>query len=641
MFGGIMSIAGFSCAAQDVEVQQVVKQFPKANAVIWDHTEHLTLRYDGSGLKARSDINRETLLLNDQATGIYNTASVYHGFLHTLGHLDATTAVPNGDRYKTIKATEYRTTHSETESIFYDDAKETQVTFSNLSRFARTRVNYSMTHDDVHFMPAFYFQSFIPTRNASYSVTAPKSVRIGYKLQGLHTDLVHFTREEGRNDVTYTWSTENMPQATSFSDAPNSSYTIPHVLVYVAEYKAPWADSVTRVLSSVADLYHYYYPFVQGVNIQPNEEISGLVANITAGAANQREKAARIYQWVQQNMRYVAYEDSMGGYIPRPAATVCSRRFGDCKDMTSLLVAMCRTAGLTASFTWIGTRALPYHYNEVPLPITDNHMICAVMLDGKWVLMDGTDRVIPFGIPPYGLQGKEALIAVDANKYEINIVPVASADNNVIIDSTTLSISGGSTDLVGDVSIRCMGYGAWRMAAVLQYSNETEKDKLIRRVTARGSNKYKQQSFHYLPGNNDYKSCELQSHFILGDYARKVGNEWYVNLNLQRTYANDYVDTASREVPVEYDYRQHQREVVILKVPAGYTVTYLPPDKSGGEPGLWKYSLHYEQKGAEVKLVKELTLDTLLVTPSQFAAHNHLVESLLNEYKESVVLTNK
>ena len=64
--------------------------------------------------------------------------------------------------------------------------------------------------------------------------------------------------------------------------------------------------------------------------------------------------------------KYVAFEDGMGGFVPREAGLVCSRRFGDCKDMASILTAMNRAAGIPAYFTWLGTRDLPYTFSGTP-----------------------------------------------------------------------------------------------------------------------------------------------------------------------------------------------------------------------------------------------------------------------------------
>ncbi len=103
---------------------------------------------------------------------------------------------------------------------------------------------------------------------------------------------------------------------------------------------------------------------------------------------------------------------------------VCSRRFGDCKDMSSILTMMLNTAGVPAYYTWIGTRSLPYTYRETPLPIVDNHMICAIQLKpGRFIFLDGTDPTCVFGIPSAHIQDKEALIAMGPDKYDIVRVP--------------------------------------------------------------------------------------------------------------------------------------------------------------------------------------------------------------------------
>ena len=133
-------------------------------------------------------------------------------------------------------------------------------------------------------------------------------------------------------------------------------------------------------------------------------------------AASAEAKARNIYKWVQQNIKYVAFENGMEGFIPREANLVCSRRYGDCKDMASIMTAMLQHAGVTAYFVWIGTRSLPYEYSQVPLPIADNHMISAIKLDTSFIFLDGTDSHCVFGTPPEHIQGKDALIAITEKK---------------------------------------------------------------------------------------------------------------------------------------------------------------------------------------------------------------------------------
>ena len=47
----------------------------------------------------------------------------------------------------------------------------------------------------------------------------------------------------------------------------------------------------------------------------------------------------RLYHWVSRNIRYVALNIDVGGFVPRPAQAVLEHRYGDCKDHVVLLEA--------------------------------------------------------------------------------------------------------------------------------------------------------------------------------------------------------------------------------------------------------------------------------------------------------------
>lgn len=636
----LLGAALLPCAAQDNDMKAVAAKYPHENAIIWNHSEHVIFDFEEGALMAKSDVSEETLLLTDEATRYYTTGTIYHSSFHKLDKWQAATLVPDDRKdYRTIKTTESKTTRSEDESVFYDDTNETRITFGSLTKFARTQLNYTVAHTDVHFLPGFYFQSGVPIREASFKVTVPKGVKLKYIVKGMNQQWIKMEKEESRSETTYSWTATNVPKVKTYDDGPSASYYIPHVLIYVESYQHKSQDTATMVFSKVEDLYRYYYPFVKKINSKPNDSLTKLVAEVTRGATSDRDKAERIYHWVQQNIRYIAFEDGMGGFIPREAAAVCSRKFGDCKDMSSLLVAMCRTAGLDAYFTWIGTRRKPYIYAEVPLPIVDDHMICTVKLGNDYIFMDGTDPIIPFGTPPSGLQGKEALIGIDKKDFKVIKVPEMDHDLNLVTDSTHVALVGNT--MKGSVDISYKGYAAWRIAGILQYRNENEMKDAMQSITRRGSNKYLQTDFNYKTGQTAAKDMNLHSEFTLSDYARNIDKEWYVNLNLQRTYEDEHADIAERRIPIVFSYKNKIRQVVVMDIPQGYKVTYLPADKSEKVPGLWSYKLAYKQTGKQVTLTKEYELFTMNITPDQFKDHNKLVEGLKNEYKESIVLTKE
>lgn len=629
-------IVAVNADAQSDEAKAVATRYAREKAVVYEQSEHLRFAWENGKLTARSTIVQEVMPLSDAAA--FNSGVVYHSYFHTLEDLEARTLVPDGKSgYKTVKATDQKTTHATSDAVFYDDSKQTTVTFPGLVPGARTRLQHDLVHNDLHLLTPAHFASYLPIVKARYTITAPRDVKLRFTVRGNEKGIIRRREESGKGGTTnYVFEATDVPRLESFPSAPSPAYYMPQVIVQVEGFTAPGASEPTPFLSNTADLYRYYYGFIRDINNKPDDSVRVLAHALIQGATTDRDKAARIYPWVQEHVRYVAFEDGTGGFIPREAGAVCARRYGDCKDMSSLLVSLCQAAGLDAHYTWIGTRALPYSYAEVPLPLADNHMICAVRLDGQWTFLDGTDPDLPFGLPPAALQGKEALIGVDSTRYEVMKVPETNASENTVVDSTRLAI-GADGNLTGDVYIVYTGYPAWDLTGLVRFSDPTEREKTFRGLSARGSNKYAQRSF-------DYKAAGLrepfriQSSFELKDYARALDKELFVNLNLQRTYESDAVDPAKRNVPIQQNYKQQLRQVTVLDIPAGYKVSHLPPPATDAEPGLWSYRIRYEQTAKSVKLIKEYEMATLMIEPAQFAAHNRMTEALRKAYKESVVL---
>jgi len=111
---------------------------------------------------------------------------------------------------------------------------------------------------------------------------------------------------------------------------------------------------------------------------------------------------------------------------------------------------------VTAYYTWIGTRSLPYTYSETPLPIVDNHMICTIRLNDRYIFLDGTDPTCVFGMPSEFTQDKQALVAIDDTSYKILTVPTPDKELNQLEDTTLLELT--DKGLKGTIAIGLSGY---------------------------------------------------------------------------------------------------------------------------------------------------------------------------------------
>jgi transglutaminase-like putative cysteine protease len=616
----------------------IAHRYKNEHAVITNYNERLVINFESGKLVAKSFVTMQKLMISDLAPGMHNRDYVFHSStFQKLSDIEANELIPSKSGYKKNKIDDFRDVHTDRDQVFYDDSRVTVISYSGLVKGSVTELKYAIEHTDPHMLPDFDFQEDLPIVKASFEVNVPKYVEMEFALKGEHTSWIKQTKEESNSTVTYIFTATDIPAYKKFNDVPTYFYYIPHVIPYIKSYKIYAEGKATDMLSNTDQLYKYLYKYISNVNMVEDSLLNKTVVKITKNDHTPREKAVHIYQWVQKNMHYIAFEDGLEGFVPRDAKDICKRKYGDCKDMTSILVAICRKAGLDAHFTWIGTRDLPYIYKETPLPLMSDHMICALKLDDQWIFMDGTHPLIPFGENPDMIQGKEAMIAIDPKNYKIITVPETPAGKNVLIDSTFMSINEGQ--LKGTVKQHYEGYKAWEIGAHLMYRKNDDREKYIKSLTERGSDKYLQARYDLAASDTGSKSINIVSDFSLEDHVQKAGKQYFVNLNLDRLFADKYIDTRDRTVPYFFKYKGKTSEVVTLEIPKGYKVAHLPPAAHGSIDGLWSYTVTYKADKKNITLIKEYELNSLTVAQNKFADNNKMVDGLKNIYKESVVLS--
>ncbi|MEM9022931.1 MAG: transglutaminase domain-containing protein, partial [Bacteroidota bacterium] len=417
------------------------------------------------------------------------------------------------------------------------------------------------------------------------------------------------------------------------SDAPSLSYYEPHVVVYIEEYTINGQRQ--NVLSDVGGLYAWYRSLVEDVNTAVSPEIRQLSDSLTGGLSTDREKVQAVFDWVQDNIKYVAFEDGMSGFIPREASKVCSKRYGDCKDMTSITTELLKAANIPAYLTWIGSRDIPYSYSELPTPMVDNHMIAAVKLDGEFVFLDATSQYTPIGFPTAFIQGKEALVGVGSENFELVQVPEVAMERNSYRDSIVLEVNGA--EVIGTAEARFSGYQKVDMVRPFNARPVNKQKDFIQARLIKGHNKFRLDDFSVTGADNKATDFQVDYRFTVPDYAKNIGSAVYINLNLDKTLYNEQIDPQVRKLPIEVKYKTVEEFITDLRIPEGYRVDYLPKDQEFRNEA-FGFSMQYRQEDGRVILTKRIYSNTLVVQPEQFEAWNQMIESIDQAYNEVVVL---
>jgi hypothetical protein len=321
--------------------------------------------------------------------------------------------------------------------------------------------------------------------------------------------------------------------------------------------------------------------------------------------------------------------------VPREANKVCRNKYGDCKDMASITSTMMNLAGLEANLTWIGTRNISYTYEQVPSPITDNHMIASALVDGQRLFFDDTGLYLKYGFPTSMVQGKQALIGKANGEHELAMVPVMTAEQNKKIEISEIRYE--DERIVGTGATTLSGYRKFNVVQRLETVKEARLEQFVNGLLRRGNNKFAVEQFEISGEKDRDQNLEMTYKFAINDYLKKVGEEIYINLNLNKRLQNSSIDIEKKKLPIERDFLNTASHLVRFEIPEGYEVNYLPENTSY-ENDLFSFDIQYSQDQNKVTLQKEITINHLILKKEQFEKWNEMIELLDDAYKESVVL---
>src|SRR5690606_14182009 len=384
-------------------------QYNGYNEYIVEESQSYSISVEKDKLKVLSDNYYESVILSD--TGIHNNQeSFVYSQLVPLQSFEAYSVISQNGKEKKIPVSKVVDVPLDQRSVFHSDVKEKKLTFSGLHVGAKKVYKYQNEFIDPYLLHKFIFNNDFPATQHKLEILTDKEVQIGFKIFNDPQHLIQFSKTEKKGKNLYSWTLKNNLPLKYEEYNPGYLYAVPHIVFYIESYKSH--NETFPVLGSVDLLYNYYRNFTKDLNIEEDPNLKSTTLSLVEGLQTDEEKIKAIFYWVQDNIKYVACEDAYEGFIPRQAKLVYERKFGDCKDMASIITEMAKYAQIPhVNLTWIGSRNIPYTYHEVPTPAVDDHMIATYETpSGQIYFLDATDSFTKFGLPSEFIQGKEAMV---------------------------------------------------------------------------------------------------------------------------------------------------------------------------------------------------------------------------------------
>lgn len=506
------------------------------------------------------------------------------------------------------------------DNIFFDDSRIQLYSFRFLEKGKMAKLEWEQEYTDGKYLTRAFFNEYFPVMEKVIEFEVPSWLEVSFIEKNFGKLKIQKTQEYSGKNTVYRFTVKEAQAIKSEYRDLGVAYTEPHIIIQLKSMDDN--GQKVRLFQNTADLYSWYSQLYKMAGNDP-QALKSQVDKLVAGKKTDEEKIRAIYYWVQDNIRYIAYEDGYAGYVPSSAQEVLSEKYGDCKGMANLLTEMLKLAGFQAHFTWIGTRHLPYDH-AVPAMCVDNHAITTLYYKGKEYFLDGTEKYGPFGENAFRIQGKSALIE-NGDKFDEKKVPVGTATDNKIRTTASLTLNNGT--LTGHVKVLMTG--------------EERKDfhNYYQAVPRHAQQDYLKETLEFdntdLTANNvktsDLKNrdlpVEIEGDIDLTNHINVIGDNQYISIDFFPKTLRGYMPDEKRTRGYDFEEVFSFEDEIELTIPAGKKCIDIPQKLSLDFPG-YSFSGAYEVAGNKVKLKKTLTIKDSVIPADQLATWKNFLEQL-------------
>ncbi|MDF2434412.1 MAG: hypothetical protein JWP44_4043 [Mucilaginibacter sp.] len=332
------------------------------------------------------------------------------------------------------------------------------------------------------------------------------------------------------------------------------------------------------------------------------------IRKMTADIKTDKEKAKFLYNYLQQNMRYVYVQLGIGGLKPFPAMFVDQKKYGDCKALSNYMVAMLKAVNIPAYYAKVraGTNEEPSNFS-FPFDMS-NHIIVCIPFKGDTTWLECTNNTQQFGKLGSFTENRNALLITEDGGKLVN-TPRSTMQDNQFNGEVHIALDedGGAK-----AQIKMLGTGEYRDEFIGLAYGKTDKQKeyLLRSLEIKQPSTFDLTSGKDIDGTKEFdldlefdKFCDIKT----GDkqfYRPGAFMLWDETIPVLEKRKSDYY----------FAHPLQKACVTTIDLPQGFEVETLPVNQS----------LKFTYGNYEVKYVYDAAKNQVVST-AKFNLTNHVI----------------
>ena len=310
--------------------------------------------------------------------------------------------------------------------------------------------------------------------------------------------------------------------------------------------------------------------------MQSDSELEAFTKQLVKDKKTDKEKIKAIFNFVSQKIRYVAVLLGPYTHKPHPAREIFKKRYGDCKDKTTLLLTMLKIAGIEGQPVLVPARSESFD-ESVPSLEVFNHVIAVVASGNKYYWLDGTNETAAFDSVPFA---RPTIVFVINPDGTYRFVKTPQMDGKKDFSNLELKCNiNQEGDAYVDFMFAFSGKAAeWSRYFYKYLSPEQRKTNFERRGI-----EVKELNFSSFTDTEGPFVINLKG--IYKNMAQKLDENTMVLTNTVRLDSyRDITSAKERKYPISFRTSFNSKEKYIYTFPPGFKIKNLPKSFTSEKP---------------------------------------------------------
>ena len=477
-----------------------------------------------------------------------------------------------------------------------------------------------------HFWDEVYFNIFYPYNSKKYSILAEGNTTFQYEVA--HSDLKPTITKVDDEFTMYTWEKVDEPSIKSekYMRSLSDFSEVLHVST-IPDWN--WVNS-------------WYYD-ISTTKAKSDFEVQDVTAKLLEGkeSLSDREKIHLIYDYVVKNIRYSSIPFRQNGVVPQKASKVINTKIGDCKDVSTLFVAMCKEAGYKAEIVLVNTR--DNGEQDLALPtIGFNHAIAKVYVDNTYYIVELTSDLNAFSTMGSSLK-KAFVLEINNTNSTPYLLDAETRVLNAFTRTSEVNIDGDNLKIRREI-IRYGDYASYTRNSYRDIGDKKREKKIQQAISDEYAhaklNKLNFDSTLYTTDDSIFYFYE----FEVTDAFTSFNKNKLIEIPLAvKQSPIDFISNTERKYDLalwRFNNDDYQMEVCTIHVPSNMWVVEMPKNKAYS-CAYADYYLTFKKKGSDIIIERKLSFKKDVVPVADFQVFSDFYSNVIKADKTQIGFKNK